>query len=363
MSNPEAGSPTLLASELIKKFEGYRSKKYLDGHGKPTIGYGATAKNYVNKSSMTEAEATQALKKHIDTQVMPTLQSKPYFTDLNNSQKAALISLTYNIGATGFNKSKALQEALINKDYEKAASEMDHGAKDKKNPGLKKRRDVEKNILLQSVTKFQKPASGLYRALTKEYDINSPEYRAAYNSGHLTNYDKKSDTYVATPLDGPTITAKRKYSPLEEWGNYVVKNTNATSPGGAMLSTIGAAFQMPQLMAGKLLTGKVQTPSEALNIKNPIGAFATDMVLDPLNLVGAKLFKNPLKSIKVNTKNYAEVLNKIPSLNSAKQFVKDTYYSGVVNGVPTTYLDEATKNQLRKSQQDTFTDAATFVDK
>lgn len=69
---------------------------------------------------------------------------------------------------------------------------------------------------MRYILKYQNPAKGLYKAGTKEYDINSPEYRAAYNSGHLTRYNPNTDTYNATPLEGPTITAKRTYNPLQE---------------------------------------------------------------------------------------------------------------------------------------------------
>jgi hypothetical protein len=43
------------------------------------------------------------------------------------------------------------------------------------------------------------------------------------------------------------------------------------------------------------LTGKVQRPSEALNIKNPIGALATDVIADPTNLLGIGLADDALK--------------------------------------------------------------------
>lgn len=42
---------------------------------------------------------------------------------------------------------------------------------------------------------------------TKDYDINSKEYKDLYNSGHLASYDKKTGTYYATPLKEVTVTA------------------------------------------------------------------------------------------------------------------------------------------------------------
>jgi len=55
-------------------------------------------------------------------------------------------------------------------------------------------------------------------------------------------------------------------------------------------------FSVPQKAATKAVTGKYQTPSEAMNIKNPVGAFATDMILDPLNLMGAGIVGKAAKA-------------------------------------------------------------------
>ena len=55
-------------------------------------------------------------------------------------------------------------------------------------------------------------------------------------------------------------------------------------------------FSVPQKLATKAFTGKYQTPSEAMDIKNPYGAFAVDAVLDPVNLVGAGLLGKMAKA-------------------------------------------------------------------
>lgn len=49
---------------------------------------------------------------------------------------------------------------------------------------------------------------------------------------------------------------------------------------------MNAGTSLAQLALTKLLTGKTQRPSEAMNIQNPYGAGAVDMVLDPLNVLG-----------------------------------------------------------------------------
>lgn len=61
-------------------------------------------------------------------------------------------------------------------------------------------------------------------------------------------------------------------------------------------------FSVPQKAVTKMVTGKYQTPSEAMNIKNPVGAFATDMILDPTNLIGAGIVG---KAAKASTKSGA----------------------------------------------------------
>lgn len=53
------------------------------------------------------------------------------------------------------------------------------------------------------------------------------------------------------------------------------------------LEGVSEVMSAPARTATYLLTGKYQDPSQALGIKNPWGALAADMVLDPMNLVGA----------------------------------------------------------------------------
>lgn len=65
--------------------------------------------------------------------------------------------------------------------------------------------------------------------------------------------------------------------------------------GSALAEVVSLPFAAPQLAATYGLTGKVQTPSEAMNIENPYGAFAVDAILDPTNLLGAGLADDALK--------------------------------------------------------------------
>jgi len=55
---------------------------------------------------------------------------------------------------------------------------------------------------------------------------------------------------------------------------------------------VGEVLSAPQKALTKLISGKYQKPSEAMGIQNKAGAFVTDLILDPVNiLAGAKMAK------------------------------------------------------------------------
>ncbi|VDH16096.1 Phage-related lysozyme (muraminidase) [Algoriella xinjiangensis] len=103
--------------DLIKKYEGFFSKPYLDPIGIPTIGYGATY--YPNKvkvtmkdKPITETEASDLLVQMLkvyENQVA-LLVRKP----INQNQFDALVSFTYNLGATNLGKSTLLKKVNAN---------------------------------------------------------------------------------------------------------------------------------------------------------------------------------------------------------------------------------------------------------
>lgn len=103
--------------ELIKKYEGFYSKPYLDPIGIPTIGYGATyypskVKVTMKDKPLTEKEASELLVQMLkvyENQVA-LLVTKP----INQNQFDALVSFTYNLGATNFGKSTLLKKINVN---------------------------------------------------------------------------------------------------------------------------------------------------------------------------------------------------------------------------------------------------------
>ena len=139
--------------ELIKKYEGFYSKPYLDPIGIPTIGYGATY--YPNKvkvtmkdKPLTEKQASDLLVQMLkvyENQVA-LLVRKP----ITQNQFDALVSLSYNIGSGAF-KNSTLLKKLNAKDYAGAADQFlvwnKGGGKVLK--GLVRRRDAERALFLK----------------------------------------------------------------------------------------------------------------------------------------------------------------------------------------------------------------------
>ena len=73
-------------------------------------------------------------------------------------------------------------------------------------------------------------------------------------------------------------------------------------------------FSVPQKAVTKLITGKYQAPSEAMNIKNPVGAFLTDAVADPLNILGIGAIAKSVMARKAPT-IVQKVVKSVPKKN------------------------------------------------
>jgi hypothetical protein len=78
----------------------------------------------------------------------------------------------------------------------------------------------------------------------------------------------------------------------KDWYKQPNDASGAGGIGTAVMETVMAPFSAPQLASVYRATGKVQMPSEAMNIQNPVGSFLADAILDPTNLVGAGIAKN-----------------------------------------------------------------------
>ena len=135
--------------KYIKDTEAFRDKWYQDGNGIWTIGYGFTGddvrKRYPN--GMTRAEADQYFADTVGRRIPMFIQATPNFDRLNQNQRDALFSYYYNIGHGGYTrKSPTMQKALKDFDLDTVKANIDFGYNDKKNSGLRKRRDYERNL-------------------------------------------------------------------------------------------------------------------------------------------------------------------------------------------------------------------------
>ena len=133
----------------IKGIEGFRSEWYKDGNGIDTIGYGFTGKDAKTKfaNGITKEQADKYFADTLAQKVKILQRDTPNWDKLNQNQRDALLSYHYNIGEGSYrNKSPKMQQALKDEDWETVVANMDYGYNDKKNPGLKKRRDYERNL-------------------------------------------------------------------------------------------------------------------------------------------------------------------------------------------------------------------------
>lgn len=129
---------------LIKAFEGFRSRAYLDSAGVPTIGYGHTL-NVKPGDEITEEQALEFLK--ADVKEHAGVIRLMGDVELTQYQFDALASLIFNIG-TGAFASSTLRKRLVEGMYTLAADEFLrwNRAGGKVVPGLERRRRAERHL-------------------------------------------------------------------------------------------------------------------------------------------------------------------------------------------------------------------------
>jgi lysozyme len=113
---------------LIKEFEGCHLKAYYDPltGGLPiTIGWGSTRRKdgtrFMIGNKITQDEADDLLYFQLRREFLPALQKIPYWSEMNDNQRGALLSFAYNLGAgfyggTNFN---TITKVLKNKEWDK----------------------------------------------------------------------------------------------------------------------------------------------------------------------------------------------------------------------------------------------------
>lgn len=137
--------------DLIKRFEGCRLTSYKDVGGVWTVGWGTTGPHVGPDLTITQAQADTWLQEHVD-------QFSARVTNLvkvsvNQNQFDALVSFTYNVGVSAFQRSTLLR--LLNDGAESSivASEFLRWTKvdGKIIEGLKRRREAERELFLTKV--------------------------------------------------------------------------------------------------------------------------------------------------------------------------------------------------------------------
>lgn len=143
---------------IIKKWESFSSKPYLDGEGVPTIGYGSTYYRNGKKVTMkdkpiTEPEAYALMVDILDRDFVPKI-NKLIVVDVGQNMFDAMCSLAYNIGSSAFGKSTLLRK-VNGMDFAGAAMEFEKWCKDngKVVQGLLNRRREEKALFEKDIKK------------------------------------------------------------------------------------------------------------------------------------------------------------------------------------------------------------------
>ena len=141
--------------DLIKRFEGWRSKAYKCSAGVWTIGYGHTSSAGAPRvragSTITKAEGEKIL--HRDVENFANGVRKYIRVDLNANQFGALVSFAYNVGLGNFKKSSVLR--VVNaRQFDRVPRRLAlwNKAKGKVLKGLVRRRGDEGSLFMTPVS-------------------------------------------------------------------------------------------------------------------------------------------------------------------------------------------------------------------
>ena len=140
--------------DLIKSFEGYRSKPYLDTDGVPTIGYGNTYYPDGRKVRLNDPIINESMANSLFVKIVSKFESSVELnvtSKINQNQFDALVAFSYNIGIANFRKSTLLKKVNLNPHDPSIKDEFLRWNKDggKILPGLTRRRNAESNLFFR----------------------------------------------------------------------------------------------------------------------------------------------------------------------------------------------------------------------
>ena len=137
---------------LIKEFEDCHLKAYYDpltGRLPITIGWGSTRRKdgsrFMIGNIITQEEADDLLYFQLRREFLPSLQKIPYWNEMNDNQRGALLSFAYNLGAGFYGSSdfNSITRVLKNKEWDKVPKALELY----RNPGT----NVEKGLLRRRI--------------------------------------------------------------------------------------------------------------------------------------------------------------------------------------------------------------------
>lgn len=183
--------------KLIKRFEGFKAKAYLDPVGVWTIGYGTT-KGVKKGMKVTRQQAEKMLAEHLDEEVIPAIE-KYVKVSLTQPMVDALSSFIYNVGVSNFRKSTLLK-VLNRGNYKAAYAQFGRWvyARDRRTgkriklKGLIRRRKAEADLFYKGILEMDAVAE----KLPKDMSIATVEAESA-NPNALKELLVYSNTFKA----------------------------------------------------------------------------------------------------------------------------------------------------------------------
>jgi len=144
--------------DLIRRFEGFRSKPYLCPAGVPTIGYGSTGRDItLDHPPVTREWAEARMRREADAFAQAVLAVSPILAQ-HPSRWAAIADFAYNLGTARY-KGSTLRRKVAEEDWTEAARQINKWVfgGGRKLPGLIIRRAVESQMILHPKEKTPAP--------------------------------------------------------------------------------------------------------------------------------------------------------------------------------------------------------------
>jgi len=137
--------------DLIKKFEGFKSRPYLCPAKIPTIGWGNTTYPNGQKVKLSDPPINESVANDLLTNILDKFEKgvvKLVKSKINQNQFDALVSFAFNVGLGNFGKSTLLKKVNINPVDPTIRSEFARWNKSggKVLIGLTRRREAESNL-------------------------------------------------------------------------------------------------------------------------------------------------------------------------------------------------------------------------